>query len=259
MLFASHCDLHADGRCVHAQLSVLRGRARQGAPARRRRAAPNRRGGSEARLAACGCHLGRSRRPARRRRRAFRRYCSCDQIESRRPRGSRCWCPTSRASFASVETVVESPIDIYNHNIETVPSLYRSVRPGGNYERSLDVIRHAKDAARRLGKPMFTKAGVMLGLGETNDQLLDVIRDLRRRRVRHPDAGAVSAAVGRSHSGGALRAASGIRGDQDRRACDGIPSRRVRAAGAELVPRVGARLTPAPKKSAPRKLLSLAR
>jgi lipoic acid synthetase len=59
-----------------------------------------------------------------------------------------------------------------------VPSLYCSVRPGGNYQRSLDVIRHAKDAARRLGKPMFTKAGVMLGLGETNDQLLDVIRDL---------------------------------------------------------------------------------
>jgi len=86
--------------------------------------------------------------------------------------------PDFQGSFDSVETVVESPIDIYNHNIETVPSLYRSVRPGGNYERSLDVIRHAKGAARRLGKPMFTKAGVMLGLGETNDQLLAVIRDL---------------------------------------------------------------------------------
>ena len=60
-----------------------------------------------------------------------------------------------------------------------MPSLYRTVRPGGNYERSLDVIRHAKDFARQLGKPMFTKAGVMLGLGETNDELLDVIRDLR--------------------------------------------------------------------------------
>ena len=75
--------------------------------------------------------------------------------------------------------MVESPIDIYNHNIETVPSLYRAVRPGGNYQRSLDVIRHAKDVARQIGKPMFTKAGVMLGLGETNDELLEVIRDLR--------------------------------------------------------------------------------
>jgi lipoyl synthase len=87
--------------------------------------------------------------------------------------------PDFQGSFDSVETVVRSPIDIYNHNIETVPSLYRSVRPGGNYERSLDVIRHAKGSARRLGKPMFSKAGVMLGLGETNLELLDVIRDLR--------------------------------------------------------------------------------
>ncbi len=87
--------------------------------------------------------------------------------------------PDFQGAFASVETVVESPIDIYNHNIETVPSLYRAVRPGGNYARSLDVIRHAKDVARQIGKPMFTKAGVMLGLGETNAELLDVIRDLR--------------------------------------------------------------------------------
>ncbi len=87
--------------------------------------------------------------------------------------------PDFQGSFASVETVVSSPIDIYNHNIETAPSLYRAVRPGGNYERSLGVIRHAKDSARRLGKPMLTKAGVMLGLGETNGELLEVIRDLR--------------------------------------------------------------------------------
>ena len=87
--------------------------------------------------------------------------------------------PDFQGVLASVETVVESPIDIYNHNIETVPSLYRSVRPGGNYDRSLEVIRHAKDTARRMGKPMYTKAGVMLGLGETDAQLLDVVRDLR--------------------------------------------------------------------------------
>ncbi|HEV2170846.1 MAG TPA: lipoyl synthase, partial [Candidatus Binatus sp.] len=87
--------------------------------------------------------------------------------------------PDFQGSHESVDTVVRSPIDIYNHNIETVPSLYRSARPGGNYERSLDVIRYAKDFARALGKPMFTKAGVMLGLGENNDELLEVIRDLR--------------------------------------------------------------------------------
>jgi lipoic acid synthetase len=87
--------------------------------------------------------------------------------------------PDFQGSFASVETVVRSPIDIYNHNIETVPSLYRSVRPGGNYERSLEVLRHARETARSIGKSMFTKAGVMLGLGEESDELVTVIRDLR--------------------------------------------------------------------------------
>ena len=142
--------------------------------------------------------------------------------------------------FASVETVVESPIDIYNHNIETVPSLYRAVRPGGNYERSLDVIRHAKDVAREIGKPMFTKAGVMLGLGESNDELLDVIRDLRavecdiltlgqylRPSAEHiPVARYVPPAEFAEIKSGGAR--------------DGVPSCGIGAAGAELVSRVGA-------------------
>jgi lipoic acid synthetase len=87
--------------------------------------------------------------------------------------------PDFRGSFESVDTVVRSPVDIYNHNIETVPSLYRSVRPGGRYDRSLDVLRHSRETAQALGKQMFTKAGVMLGLGETQAELLDVMRDLR--------------------------------------------------------------------------------
>src|SRR5882724_5302685 len=86
--------------------------------------------------------------------------------------------PDFQGSFVSVETVVHSPVDIYNHNIETVPTLYRSVRPGGVYDRSLEVIRHAKDVAHEIGKRMFTKTGVMLGLGETNQQLTAVFRDL---------------------------------------------------------------------------------
>jgi lipoic acid synthetase len=87
--------------------------------------------------------------------------------------------PDFQGLQSSVETVVRSPVDIYNHNIETVPSLYRSVRPGGHYQLSLEVLRHAKRTAAALGKSMFTKAGVMLGLGETNDELLAVVRDLR--------------------------------------------------------------------------------
>ena len=77
-----------------------------------------------------------------------------------------------------MDVVVRSPVDVYNHNIETVPSLYRNVRPGGNYARSLDVLRHAKDTARSLGKSMFTKAGIMVGLGEETNELLRAIRNL---------------------------------------------------------------------------------
>jgi len=86
--------------------------------------------------------------------------------------------PDFQGLLAAVDTVVASPVDIYNHNIETVPSLYRTTRPGGKYERSLDVLRHAKETARAAHNPMLTKAGVMLGLGEQRDELISVLRDL---------------------------------------------------------------------------------
>ena len=87
--------------------------------------------------------------------------------------------PDFQGSLVSVETVVGSPIDIYNHNVETVPSLYRKARPGGQYRRSLEVLQHAKDRARSLKRNLLTKTGVMLGLGEQRDELLEVMRDLR--------------------------------------------------------------------------------
>jgi lipoyl synthase len=87
--------------------------------------------------------------------------------------------PDFQGVFDSVETVVRAPIDVYNHNIETVPSLYKAARPGGQYDRSLAVLRHAKETARGLGRELLTKAGVMLGLGEERGELATVIRDLR--------------------------------------------------------------------------------
>jgi len=87
--------------------------------------------------------------------------------------------PDFQGSLASVETVVSSPVDIYNHNVETVPSLYRKARPGGQYRRSLEVLQHAKERARSLERNLLTKTGVMLGLGERRDELLEVMRDLR--------------------------------------------------------------------------------
>ena len=87
--------------------------------------------------------------------------------------------PDFKGYHASVEEVVRSPVDIYNHNLETVPRLYKKARPGGQYERSLDVLKHAKDTARGLGRELLTKAGVMLGLGEDVEELVAVLRDLR--------------------------------------------------------------------------------
>ena len=87
--------------------------------------------------------------------------------------------PDFKGAQESVATLVASPIDIYNHNIETVPSLYRKCRPGGRYEVSLDVLAYAKESARKLNRDLLTKAGLMLGLGEDRDELLQVLRDLR--------------------------------------------------------------------------------
>jgi lipoyl synthase len=87
--------------------------------------------------------------------------------------------PDFQGSLASVETVVASPVDVYNHNVETVPRLYRKARPGGQYRRSLEVLQHAKDSARSDQRSLLSKTGIMLGLGEERDELLEVMRDLR--------------------------------------------------------------------------------
>jgi lipoic acid synthetase len=81
--------------------------------------------------------------------------------------------PDFRGVWEALEVVIEARPDILNHNTETVPRLYATVRPQARYERTLELLRRAKSAG------MFTKTGIMLGLGETDDELLDVLRDLR--------------------------------------------------------------------------------
>jgi lipoic acid synthetase len=80
-----------------------------------------------------------------------------------------------RTQAAAVEAVLEAGPDIFNHNVETVPSLYRRVRPQGDYARSLQIFREIK---ARSGSTL-TKSGLMLGLGEAREEVLDVLRDLR--------------------------------------------------------------------------------
>jgi lipoic acid synthetase len=75
----------------------------------------------------------------------------------------------------AIETVVAARPDVYNHNLETVPSLYLTVRPGARYFASLRLLQRVKEIA----PAMFTKSGIMLGLGEERNEVLQVMDDLR--------------------------------------------------------------------------------
>ena len=80
---------------------------------------------------------------------------------------------------ASVRTVVEAGPQVFNHNTETVPRLYPSIRPRAVYERSLDLLARVKD----LAPAILTKSGLMVGLGEETEELLQVFQDMRRRGI----------------------------------------------------------------------------
>ena len=75
--------------------------------------------------------------------------------------------------------VVNANPDVFNHNIETVPSLYRRVRPGSRYFASVNLLRSVKE----INKTIFTKSGIMLGLGENKDEVLQVMDDLLSANV----------------------------------------------------------------------------
>ena len=82
--------------------------------------------------------------------------------------------PDFRGDQAALRTVVSAGPEILNHNVETVPRLYRLARSGGNYRRSVALL----EKARQWRPEMITKTGMMLGLGEEKEEILDVIRDL---------------------------------------------------------------------------------
>ncbi|MFN5609814.1 MAG: lipoyl synthase, partial [Holosporales bacterium] len=78
-----------------------------------------------------------------------------------------------------IETVVAARPDVYNHNLETVPRLYSSVRPGARYYNSLRLL----DQVKRFDPSIFTKSGIMVGLGETKEEIYQVMDDLRSADV----------------------------------------------------------------------------
>ncbi len=85
--------------------------------------------------------------------------------------------PDFRGDSAALQTVVAAGPDVLNHNVETVPRLYRRVRPGAIYERSLELLHRAG----RLAPAMPVKTGMMLGLGETREEVLQAMSDLVAR------------------------------------------------------------------------------
>jgi lipoic acid synthetase len=79
----------------------------------------------------------------------------------------------------AIETVIAARPDVFNHNLETVPSLYLTVRPGARYFASLRLLQRAKE----LDSTVFTKSGIMVGLGEERNEVLQVMDDLRIANV----------------------------------------------------------------------------
>jgi len=102
-----------------------------------------------------------------------------EAIHRRRPScGIEALIPDFRGDRHCIATVARTPLRVLAHNVETVPRLYKPVRPGSEYERSLQVLALAKE----IQPDLLTKSGLMLGLGETNDEVLAVARDLRAQR-----------------------------------------------------------------------------
>ena len=132
--------------------------------------------------------------------------------------------PDFQGIESSLQAVLDAGPDVLNHNIETVPRLYRMARSGGRYRRSLELL----DRSRKYRPDIATKTGIMVGLGEEHDELVTVFDDLR-------EAGAHGALL---PSGRICRA-------EAHRAWQRVRPRRIRAARAVVVsrPRAGRRIS----------------
>ncbi len=86
--------------------------------------------------------------------------------------------PDFQGSRRALETVLESGVDVLNHNLETVAEFHAQVRPQADYFRSLELLVRGRDWAEKKNRPLRTKSGLMLGMGETHDQLRRVFADL---------------------------------------------------------------------------------
>jgi lipoic acid synthetase len=91
--------------------------------------------------------------------------------------------PDFRGSEAALHTVLEARPEVLNHNVETVPHLYKRVRPDADYTQSLQVLHRTAEWRDHHAPSMKVKSGIMVGLGETPEQVLELMADWRRHRV----------------------------------------------------------------------------
>ena len=87
--------------------------------------------------------------------------------------------PDFNGDEAALNTVLDARPDVLNHNTETIARLYRRVRPDADYQQSLTLLRRAADRRDREQPRMLTKSGIMVGLGETFDEVVELMKDLR--------------------------------------------------------------------------------
>lgn len=104
--------------------------------------------------------------------------------------------PDFQGRQASIDTVLAAGPDVFNHNVETVPRLYPSVRPQADYLQSLNVLAYAASKAQALGLSTQTKSGLMVGLGETMEEVQAVLKDLRAHGVQMVTIGQYLAPAG---------------------------------------------------------------
>lgn len=132
--------------------------------------------------------------------------------------------PDFQGSREALQIVLAARPDVFNHNVETVPRLYAAVRPEADYGRSLEVLRYAAERAPQEGLKIWTKSGLMVGLGETDGEIRGP-GGPAPRRVRDRDDGSIPGAVAGARAGRAVCRAAAIRRVGSRGPRDGVPGR----------------------------------
>ena len=141
--------------------------------------------------------------------------------------------PDFEGNWDALDTMIAARPDTLNHNIETVRRVFRRVRPRGDYDQSLELLRRVKQHDRES----VTKSGMMIGLGETWDEVMETMEDPEVSRLRPAHHRPVPAAVSETRESGQVVHAGRVRRPEAGGRKAGIPPRGVRPSGQELLSR----------------------